>query len=321
MCGLKADPGARHQEDVRRRSAGVALIAVLWISSLLAILAAGALSSSRTDLRLAANAAELAKARALADAGVHQALYAMLTRPEGQTWQDGALRFALSLEEGEVRYLVRDEDGKIDVNAASKELLAGLFRAIGLSGEQADILADRLQDFRDEDSDPEPFGAEDDDYLAAGRNRGSLDRPLLAISDLTEVIGMTDDVYQRIKPFVTIYADADGFDPSRAAAATLLALPAMTPDLARTMATQPIDGDPLEGLPEDVALEIEPYLIPSRELVYSIHSLGSSEGGGRFLRETIIALDGGVRTLPFTVYTWSRGRLPDEGSGTVHDPR
>ncbi|MEZ5932002.1 MAG: type II secretion system protein GspK [Alphaproteobacteria bacterium] len=309
------DRGDDDRDDNPRRSRGVALVAVLWISSLLALLAAGAASSSRTDLRLAANAADHARARALADAGVQQAVFQLLTRPEAQPWRDGAVSLQFALDGGDVRFRLQDEDAKLDVNAASKDLLAGLFQAVGLDEEGALTLADRLEDFRDEDDDPEPRGAEDDDYLAAGYPRGALDRRLLDVSELTGLLGMSDDLYQRVEPFLTVYADADGIDPTRAPATVLLALPGMSPDLAATLAAAPADGDPLEALPEDLADDIQAYLIPSRDLVFSIESLGTSEGGGRFMREAVVALDGGVRHLPYTLYAWHPGRLPSPEPG------
>ena len=295
-----------------RRSRGIALVAVLWISSLLALLAAGAVSSSRTDLRLAYNLAEQAKARALADAGVHQGLYELLSRADRQAWRNGAVDRQLTFDGGTVRFGLRDEDAKLDLNAASVELFAGLFRAVGLPDEQASAFADRILDFRDEDSNPEPFGAEDEAYLAAGYTKGVADRPFAGVAELSDVLGMTDQIYQRIKPHVTVFADVDGIDAGRAAPLALQALPGMTPELAAAISAQPPETDPLEALPEDVRADVEDYLVPSRDLMFSIESLGISDGDGRFLREAVVALDGGTRNrrLPFTIYAWERGHVP-----------
>jgi len=307
-AGHPGDDGAT------RRSRGIALIAVLWISSLLALLAAGAVSSSRTDLRLAYNLAEQAKARALADAGVHQGLYELLSRADRQAWRNGAVDRQLTFDGGTVRFGLRDEDAKLDLNAASVELLVGLFRAIGLPDEQASAFADRILDFRDEDSDPEPFGAEDEAYLAAGYTGGVADRPFAGVAELADVLGMTDQIYQRIKPHVTVFADVDGIDAGRAAPLALQALPGMTPELAAAISAQSPETDPVEALPEDVRADVEDYLVPSRDLMFSIESLGISDGDGRFLREVVVALDGGTRNrrLPFTIYAWKRGTLPSE---------
>ena len=57
---------------------GIALVAVLWVLVLLSVIAAGFLYETRTQTKLARNLVENAKARALADAGVHRAVLALL---------------------------------------------------------------------------------------------------------------------------------------------------------------------------------------------------------------------------------------------------
>ena len=319
---LRESQSVQPAGDRRRR--GMALIAVLWVSSLLALLAAGVGSSSRTDLRLAANLAERAKARAMADAGVHQALFRLLTDSEDQVWSQGVIRLEQAIGDGAVRVAIRDEDAKLDLNVVSTELLRGLFLAVGLPDGEAAALADRIGDFRDEDSELSPLGAEDADYRAAGRPAGAADRPFLEVAELANVLGLTDPIYRRIKPYVTVYADIEGLDPTRAAGATLLALPGMTSRLAAYMTQQAALLDPDGGgsptaLPAAAAEKIGTYLVPSRELMFSIDSLGTSAGGGRFLREAVVALDGGARELPFTLYAWRQGRIEDmesPGDGT-----
>ena len=64
-----------------RSNRGIALISVLWITGLLAVMAASFASSTRTETRLAHNQQENAKAEALADAGAVGQL--PLTRPRG----------------------------------------------------------------------------------------------------------------------------------------------------------------------------------------------------------------------------------------------
>ncbi|MGI9490880.1 MAG: hypothetical protein ACR2QF_00485, partial [Geminicoccaceae bacterium] len=67
------------------------------------------------------------------------------------------------------------------------------------------------------------------------------------------------------------------------------------------------ENDPFLALPGDLTLPFEDYLLPSRELIFEIQAVGESDGGGRFVRHAIVALDGGQDDLPFTVYVWNRG--------------
>lgn len=289
------------------------MIAVLWITSLLALMAAGVGSSGRTVTRLAFNSAENAKARLSADAGIQQAIFDLLTNDWGRPWQaGGVLNDAVNFDQARVRIRVRDEDGKIDINAAAPALLQGLFLAAGLEEAQASGLAARVVDFRDEDSDLNPSGAEDPDYEAAGRFEGAADRPFRNVDELRDVLGISDAVYARVRPQLTIYSDAEGVDPLRASEAVLKALPGMTPEALEailSLPTTPADDDPMLALPPELTLPFEDYLLPSRELIFEIQAVGESAGGGRFIREAIVALDGGQDDLPFTIYSWQRGNL------------
>ena len=71
-AGFSATFGAR------RRSRGVALVVVLWTLLLLSLIAAGFIAVTRTEVRLARNALDNARAEALADAGVYRSIQELL---------------------------------------------------------------------------------------------------------------------------------------------------------------------------------------------------------------------------------------------------
>jgi general secretion pathway protein K len=292
----------------------MALVAVLWIVSLLALMAAGVGSSGRVSGKLAFNAAESAKAKALAEAGVNRAAYHLLTNePFRKPLIDGAADLSFATEEGLAAVLVRDEDGKIDLNAAPIELLAGLMESVGVESEEAAYtLAARIVDFRDEDSDASPSGAEDSAYQAAGLSHGAIDRPFRHIDELRSVFGMTDQLYARLRRHVTIYSDAEGFDFFRASLPVLEALPSMSPEMVTAIRSAGPDDDFFSVLPDDEGAPYEDYALATRELIYKVRVLAQTREGGRFLLEAILALDGGRGALPYTTYEWRRGLLADD---------
>jgi general secretion pathway protein K len=214
------------------------------------------------------------------------------------------------LEYGEGAVVVRifDEDAKVDLNAAPPELLEGLLRLVGLEQEQAETLADRIVDFRDDDDEPEPNGAEDPDYEAAGRTYGAIDRPLAIEAELRGVLGMSDALYRRLRPFVTVYSGAEGVDPSRASLEVLRAIPGMTPELVNIIRTTGPDGDPFEMIDDETFFDLEIYFVPSREIMFQVRAEARTTGGGVFVRDAVIEL-----TLqperPFMVHAWQRGAL------------
>jgi len=283
----------------------MALVAVLWITSLLALMAVGIGSNGRTASRLAFNNIDNTKAKMAADAGVHQAIYDLLVTDPDQPWpSSGEKTRSFALATDRIQIQVRDEDGKIDLNGADLTFLQSLFRAVGLDGDLAVTLADRIGDFRDDDSEPNIFGAEDKEYRAAGRLRGAADRYFRDISELTHVLGVTNAVYERVSPHLTVYADAAGVDPLRASKTVRSALATLAPNGEEMLMAVERNGASQGDWPDEVSVALEDYLIPSRHLVFGIRSLGESEGGGRFIREATVALDEGSDNLPFIIYNW-----------------
>ena len=275
------------------RDRGFALISVLTVTGLLAVLAACLASSARTGALLARNAEETAKAEALADAGVHWAVLKLLDPDPRDGWRPGATTHVLPQEDGDAQIRIEDEEGKIDLNGAPVRLLAGLLVAQGLAEGEARALADRIRAFR-----------------ATGR--GPARRPFAVESELLHVPGMTEDLYARVRPYVTVRTGARGIDPARAARPVLAALPGITArEIEALLAAGPeVDAMRLIGGDLDRFLQLEPFIVRSRGLVFTIRALGRTRGGGRFLRLAVVELD--ASTNPgFLIHPWARGAAAD----------
>jgi len=153
-----------------------------------------------------------------------------------------------------------------------------------------------------------PLGAEDPQYAAAGLSRGAKDGPFLSEVELLQLLGMTEELYARIQPLVTVHSGAEGIDPLRAAPEVLRAVPGMTEDLAKALASAGEEEDPFELIDEDALFDMELYFIPSREAVYGIRAEARTRGGGVFVREAVIELTADPMR-PYLVRAWRRGRL------------
>ncbi|MGH6942674.1 MAG: general secretion pathway protein GspK, partial [Geminicoccaceae bacterium] len=227
---------------------------MLWITGLLAVIGASFVSGTRTETRLAYNQMENAKAEALADGGVQRAALRLMDPDPETAWHADRTVYTFALGEGDVQVQIEDEDGKIDLNVASIELVAGLFRAFGLDDDQAQTMAARIIDFRDEDNDPEPLGAEGPAYLEAGLDHGPDNRPFATESELVRVLGMTRSLYEQVRPCVTVYSGADAIDPTRAPRPVLEALPGITPPVVEALLTAGGEVDPLDTIEDQPGL-------------------------------------------------------------------
>ena len=206
---------------------GVALILVLWFVVLLGVLAMGLSSFSRNSTVLARQLTGASQARYLAEGGMQMVLANLLMAPdETRLLGDGEM-FDLPFRDNRVVASLWNESGKIDINGANEILLVRLFRAIELPLEQSEALAAAIIDWRDEDSFAHLKGAEDEDYLAAGLPYEASDSPFIALAELRKVLGMTQGIYTKIEPYITIYTKNSGVNP---ALASILVLKAISDD-------------------------------------------------------------------------------------------
>ena len=186
------------------RQRGIALLMVLWVLVLLALLATVFGGNARTEVLLARNLVENAQAEALADAGIYRAIAGLTKEPrEGGFRGDGRV-YTWHAGGGEVRFSIRDDGGKININQASEILLRELFVAVGVDPERSAELADAVVDFRDEDGDKRRQGAEEHDYAAAGLPYGPKNGSFELVDELIYVLGMTPELYRKVAPLVSV---------------------------------------------------------------------------------------------------------------------
>ena len=141
---------------------GIALVVVLWIVTLLSVMAASFAYSMRTETSLATFAMERAQARALAEAAIAYAAQKLLLQPDPESpWPVEGTPKTWRFGGGEVSISVVESTGKIDLNHANRELLAGLLSNEGLADDEIDTLLDAIEDWRDPDDLRRLQGAED----------------------------------------------------------------------------------------------------------------------------------------------------------------
>jgi len=215
----------------RGREKGIALILVIWVVTLLLVIAGSFLYAMRTDARASRNAALIARGDALARAAVSRSLIELF-KPQGspEIWKREGEPRRWVFEGAEITIRLSDESAKIDVNTANNELLKGLFRYGGLGEEDAARLLDAVLDWRDPDSLTRPAGAEEPEYARAGLMGRPANYPFQSTEELQLVLGMRAEVYQRIAPMITVYSRQSGVNPHLAQRPVLLAIPGITTD-------------------------------------------------------------------------------------------
>ena len=269
-----------------RSEEGIALIAVLWMLTLLSIVAAALSLETRSSTRIARNMAENAVARAAADAGIQRAILDLVTSTVAPTdarkfLADGTV-YNWQFVNSKVQVSIQDEV-EIDLNEAPEELLAALFDSVGINTDTAKSLAAAIADFRDPDNLPRPGGAELAEYRAAGLAWGPKNAPFQMFEELQQVLGMTPEIYERVASYLTIYSVARVNDPT-------LVGERLTEILRNTSINSAFFGTPAYyskflGTP-----------------AYSIRAQAHGSKGAVFVREAVVQLIPGLR--PPTIIPW-----------------
>jgi general secretion pathway protein K len=219
------------RESVRRSAArssqqGFVLVAVLWLLAALAALAtilSVYLSNSARALALNDTAVQ---AQALVSAGVELAAYRLQLAGEDARPAQGSFRVRLNGAEISVSFV--SEAARVDLNAAPKELLAGLLSVLGANEDEAKEGADRIIAWRTKPA-RESAGNEDALYQAAGRAYPPRQAPFAHVDELGLVLGLAPALVERALPLVTVFSGATGVDVLIAPPEVIAALPGMTP--------------------------------------------------------------------------------------------
>ena len=218
---------------IRVKQKGVALVLVLWVLVLLTVMAGSISMTQRSTLTMTVNMKEERIGRALVDAGIEFMTMQLLERrqptPEEQWPADGLLR-EWQFNDSVVRIAATPETARVDLNLATQEMLDGLLASAGVDQETIPNIRDAILDWRDPDSDHRLNGVEDDGYEEAGLAYGARDANFLAVDELRQVLGMTNEIYQSLAPTLTVHSRQRTVNPILASERVLRALPGMDAD-------------------------------------------------------------------------------------------
>lgn len=281
----------------RRHERGAALVVVLWGIALIAAAVIAIGMTSRSESLIGRNTLENARARQAAEAGVQLGLHRLLSYPRGAhlfdgrpaTWRDGPTTVALAIQ---------DEEGKVDVNAASFDLIAGALRSAGLPAAQARFAACRIVARR---------GFVDPQCLADGQPPPAVEPGILAaIEELRRLIGIDDALYARLTRSVTVFSGSAAIDPRVAPRDALLAVPTLSEGLVdnyidHRAISQGAGGGDLGGLGGE--LRDRRYFALTTGRSFTISAQATTPGGGHYRTEMVVRLTFRA-DQPYAVLAW-----------------
>ena len=262
-------------------SRGIALISVLWITGLLAVIAASFASSTRTEARLARNLVANAKAEALADGGVHRAVLGLLNPDPATVWRADRTVYALALGEGEVQIEIEDEDGKIDLNGAPPELLAASSARSAWRRARPRRSRPGSPTTATRTARPSRSAPRIRTTSTPGARRRAADRPFATESELLNVLGVSQVLYEEVRPLRHRLFRRRGRRSDARAAGRAGGAAGDDARAGRGAARGGARHRPYLAIEDQGALDdLEFYLLPTRDLVFTVRALARTPMAG-----------------------------------------
>lgn len=287
---------------------GMILVIVLWIVTLLAVMAGSFAYSMRTEIRLALGAVERARARALAEAGVAYAMAWQLDHDASRkTWPPNGDPREWVFGDGRVRIEVINANGLVSLNTASPDLLKALFSGVGVDAADRDALVEAVLNWS-ESGQQQMLGRPD---RAAGQLSGRF-QPRKArfesIEELQQVEGMTKAIYERIADEVTAFSSHLGVNPEFAPAGLLRDLgldERAVADYVASRAKAAADGSRPPPVPRTSG---EGIFFGGRTPIYHITVAAELESGTVVKVKAVTDLQAGIIAQDLRVFAWREGR-------------
>ena len=224
-------------DTVRKQAAqrGFIVIAVLWILAALAGLVLIYLTYVTNTAIVIAGSTDRIQVEQMVTAGLELTALQLSGYSEGARPSSGT--FNARVGPGRVFVTFRSEAARVDLNVASRGLLAGLMAGLGVSADNAAAYADRILAWRAPtelgDSDPETVF-----YKTSGAPYAPRHAPFPASEELWLVRGIPSAVIERMMPFVTVFSNVAQVNVRDAAPQVLAALPNMTPEALQAVLSQ-----------------------------------------------------------------------------------
>lgn len=265
------------KRDSGRRQQGTVLIIVLWSLFFLSLLVVASSAYINPQISFSNKLIYRLKTYYMATAGVEKAIaevknditdsYDALS----DTWSnneeafkeirldDGSFSIKYEIpgavdEETSIGYGLIDEERKININKATKNVLENFFKIVGeKTRAEAEDIACAIIDWRDEDDEAEDHGAEDSYYMSLRPGYKCKNKDFELLEELLLVKGIKQELFDKIKDRITVYTEM-AVNINTADALVLLSL-GMSEELVDKIMNFRNGDDSREGTYDDNAFE------------------------------------------------------------------
>ncbi|MGR8979519.1 MAG: general secretion pathway protein GspK [Gammaproteobacteria bacterium] len=284
---------------------GFALVLVLWVLTLMMIMAASFSLTMRRETAVISSIAGGAEALAAAESGIAVAEMMLLHPDQTKRWRTDGSVYQIQFLDALVRVRMLGETGKIDINSADQIQLQSLFAQVPVDPEQQTALVSAIMDWRDNDDLVNINGAEKDEYQEAGKNYQPRNQPFQSLEELQMVLGMNASILKLIQPLITIYSHKSQIDLSQASKEMMLSLgmdSALVDECIELRRQSAVTGQPVPEFELGPDINCESGQGNVVEII--AESLLNNETGA--IIRTIVAPNQGGDNQPFRILSWKQ---------------
>lgn len=154
-------------------------------------------------------------------------------------WTPGRDPYSVQVGDIDCDVYLSYENGKININGINdenREILTTFLIKKGVDLPEADIIADSVLDWIDDDDLTHLNGAEDKYYESLPDPYKSKDGPLSSIEEMTLIRGVTPEIFETIKDSITVYGERNiNVNVNIASGEILSSIPGLSDDIVEEL--------------------------------------------------------------------------------------
>jgi len=196
-----------------KNSRGVVLVMVLWVITILSVVALEFSYAMRTEVNITRNYQDELRLYAAAQGSAQRAIAELILKhdsrvqqlrrtaqegeipEENREWVTDGREYRLPFEEAEGVVRVLGEAGKVNLNRVSDAALRKIMNTLGLEGEARDVAVDSILDWRDPDDFIRINGAENEYYQSLKEPYECKNGNFDSVEELLLVRGITPELF------------------------------------------------------------------------------------------------------------------------------
>jgi general secretion pathway protein K len=224
---------------VKSTEFGFALVLVLWVLSLLIIMAGSFALTMRRESTIVAGIKDNAGALAAAEAGIAYAEIMLLNPDKNKQWRADGSIYQVDFGDTKIRLRLLSESGKVDINNANQALLQALMAQAPIEEDEQNKVVGAILDWRDLVN---IDGAEKKEYRDAGLKYQPRNKPFQTLEELQMVLGMNERLYDWLEPIITVYSGQPEVNLKLASAKVINLMPGLDASMIETYLTARLES-------------------------------------------------------------------------------